>query len=284
MTSRASTSATSSPGSVSGLTPCGAPDGPTTGLSGPEAAPASPSRSRARALASKTLATSGPTGFGSLPSAGLTRSLVSRLQAHSHGSILYRLTWKLRATPSQRLIYALRASPARISASGFIGWPTPTTPSGGQTWPEGTSATGRRPDGSKATVNLEQVSMLAGRNTPTAVDRVRNEETMAKCLAFRNSNGQNSVPLYLGEEAMLAGWATAQAKDGSKSPSRGAQQRGGFQSDLPLMARSADATGFSVETAKSGLLRPGHSRWLQRLPVEWDYCGATAMAWTRKRR
>ncbi len=36
-------------------------------------------------------------------------------------------------------------------------WPTPTTPSGGQGWPEGTTITGRRPNGTKATVTLLQV-------------------------------------------------------------------------------------------------------------------------------
>jgi hypothetical protein len=44
----------------------------------------------------------------------------------------------------------------------LAGWPTPTTPSGGQKWPEGTTPTGVRPDGTKATVNLENVAKLAG--------------------------------------------------------------------------------------------------------------------------
>ncbi len=244
----------------------------------------------------------------------------------SRGSILYQLTWKLRVTPSGRLTYALRASPARTDASGFIGWPTPTTPSGGQTWPEGTSSTGRKPDGSKATVNLEQVAMMAGWNTATAVDRVRSEETLAKCLAFRNSNGQNSVPLYLGEETILAGWPTTTTNDarggrnrtsGRSDPNsqhhdgltlvdaammsawttpqhndgegRGDQVRalrfsptGGMKNlrdEVQLMS-----SGFSAETISGGLLRPGHSRWLQRLPSVWDFSGAMAMAWTRKRR
>jgi len=38
--------------------------------------------------------------------------------------------------------------------------------------------------------------------TPTAVNRVRNEETMEKCLKFRQGNGQTSVPLYLEETVM----------------------------------------------------------------------------------
>ena len=38
--------------------------------------------------------------------------------------------------------------------------------------------------------------------TPTAVNRVRDGETMEKCLKFRQSNGQTSVPLYLEEKVM----------------------------------------------------------------------------------
>lgn len=36
-------------------------------------------------------------------------------------------------------------------------WPSPTLPSGGQTWPEGTTLEGRRPDGKKSQVTLNNV-------------------------------------------------------------------------------------------------------------------------------
>jgi hypothetical protein len=47
--------------------------------------------------------------------------------------------------------------------------------------------------------------------TPTALNRVRDEETMEKCLKFRQGNGQTSVPLYLEEKVNLEekkSWAT----------------------------------------------------------------------------
>lgn len=48
--------------------------------------------------------------------------------------------------------------------------------------------------------------------TPTALDRPRNEETLAKSAAFRKRNAnQNTVPLYLGEVAQH--WTTPQAHD-----------------------------------------------------------------------
>ena len=36
--------------------------------------------------------------------------------------------------------------------------------------------------------------------TPTAMSRPRSEETMEKCLKFRQSKGKNTVPLYLEEK------------------------------------------------------------------------------------
>lgn len=182
MTYDPSSNATSSPGSASGLTPCDAPAGQTNDRSAPAPAPASRSAPRVRASASMTRATSGLifTGSSETPasraSAGLTASLVSRLQQRVRGSILYDLTWKISATPSGRPIYRLRASAARTSASAFTGWPTPTTPSGGQTLPPGTSATGRKPDGSKAQVTLKDAAALAGWATPTASEKLRSEE------------------------------------------------------------------------------------------------------------
>lgn len=48
--------------------------------------------------------------------------------------------------------------------------------------------------------------------TPTAMSRPRSEETMEKCLKFRQSKGKNSVPLYLEEKVKKEeSWATPRA-------------------------------------------------------------------------
>lgn len=262
-------SATFSPGSVSGLTPCAAPDGPTTVPSGPGPVPASPSVWRAPVLALTTLDISGRTGFGSSASDVLTRSLVSRLQARTRGSILFKLIWKVSALPSGRSICRLRASPGRTSVSDLSGWPTATTPSGGQTWPEGTSSTGRRPDGSKATVNLEQVAMLAGWPSPMAGTPARNGN---------NEAGNNDSSR---KTTWLAGRATPTTSEGTGS-AKGANKQGGetLRSQVALLG----STGSSVETPSSGLLSPEHFRWLQRLPAVWGSCAPTATLSTLKRR
>lgn len=128
MTLKDSRSAIFSPGSASGLTPCGAPDGLTVAPSGQVPAPASHSASQENAGDSMTPATCGPHGTSSLRSAHLTLSLVNRLQAKtaSHGSTLYNLTWKRRNTPSLLSIFVLRASVRRTSGNASSGWQTPT--------------------------------------------------------------------------------------------------------------------------------------------------------------
>lgn len=307
---------------VFGAQPCAPADGTMTALSGPDRVLANPSPARAKGSVSKIPVISGPTGFGSLASCGLTRLLVSRCQHRASGSILYRLTWKVSVTPSGRLIYRLRASPRGLTYdSAFTGWPTATTPSGGQTWPQGTSGTGRRPDGSKATVNLEQVARLAGWcsstaedgrrgglpprpwdtgvplsqqaalagwGTPTSLERVRSPETMAKCADFRKRNAnQNSVPIYLAEEAQLTGWATTTTTRDHRSDRSLLTSEALYGSKGQPLARQAlysDATGCSVMTPASGLLAPEHSRWLLRIPEGWGFSGDTAILWTMKRR
>jgi len=59
-----SLSATSSPASVDGASPSDSPDGPTTGPSGQEAAPANPSRQQGAKLGATIRATFGPSGRG----------------------------------------------------------------------------------------------------------------------------------------------------------------------------------------------------------------------------
>ena len=56
--------------------------------------------------------------------------------------------------------------------------------------------------------------------TPTAVNRVRDEETMEKCLKFRQSHGKTSVPLYLEEKVIREpqNWGTPAANDANKTP------------------------------------------------------------------
>jgi hypothetical protein len=123
MTSPATLSATSSPESVSGLTQLGGQDGQTIARYGPAPALVNLSAQQAKALGLMMSGTYGRTSTGLLKSADLQSLLESKLRQRtdSLGSILYKLTWKDRATPAGRSIPALRASVRHTSASGFSG-------------------------------------------------------------------------------------------------------------------------------------------------------------------
>ena len=92
---------------------------------GQEAAPARVSVRAGSGPASEISVTYGLHGSGSYASAALTQSLANRLRPMLalRGSILFRLTWKERVTPSGRRICALRASGHRTSGSGCTSWP-----------------------------------------------------------------------------------------------------------------------------------------------------------------
>lgn len=292
-TSPVSTSIISSPGSASGACASVAPDGPTTDLFGPVAAPAAPSPSRVSARASTTRATFGRNGFGSSASAGLTASLVSNLMRRSSGSILFQVTWKASITPSGRLIYRLRASEARTAANGLRSSQTGAMPNGGPLaplgmmdpgqslagWPTPTTSEGTGPQRSpekQGGDSLRTIASMSGWATPAATDRPRSDETMAKCAAFRKANAnQNSVPLYLGDQARLSAWSTPQAAD--------AEWARVASATYTSLTAQALLTGSSAETADGVRLNPALARWLMRIPPVWDACAVTAMPSTSRR-
>jgi hypothetical protein len=150
-------SATSSRASADGRLRSELPDGPTLGQSGPDRAPANPAASRAVKKALQTSATFGLFGENLSPSDALQRSLESKLRLGLRGSPLCEVIWKPWSTPWGQSLWKPRAR-VGINSEIVIGlWPAATTPSGGQKNPPGTSLSGRRPDGTKATVTLQNV-------------------------------------------------------------------------------------------------------------------------------
>jgi hypothetical protein len=168
------------PASEDGTMPWNWPDGQQLDLFGLGHVHANPLAKRENKREQVMSDTSGQKCAGLSLSANLQSSLESRLQANlaETGSPEYALTWKHWDMQSGPLICALRASVRRTSDSGSIGvqsgWPTPTSANAdGSQMAKGASTTGRRPDGSKATVSLNQVAQAAGWPTPTAQDEVR---------------------------------------------------------------------------------------------------------------
>jgi len=307
-----SPNAISSPASADGPMPCGSPDGPTTGPSGPDHARVSRSRSRGSAKAPTTSATSGQSFDASSPSATLQRCLASRLQAvmAGAGSPLYALTWKDWDMPSGPPICALRGSARRISDSGSTGWPTPCQqdgPKGGpaqgidrlpgaaaqagratpssRDWKDtpGMAVTGTNPDGSERT-RLDQLprqAAMAGWPTVTATDAIK-----------RGVVAPRSGMMGLSETAPLAGWPTPMAMVAAggeyADPEKAlARVLGPHANDLRDFAKisgparytasGAMLTGSTAAMESGGQLNPELPRWLMGFPAAWGCCGATAM-------
>jgi hypothetical protein len=209
LTFAATRNAISSPASVDGVSRSSSQGGPVSDRSGPGAAPASPSARPASSRRKPMTGISGPSSCGSLRSVALTSSLVSRLRGRldSAGSMEYRQTWREKTTPAGMSYWAHTASARPISDNDCSGWPPPNVPLGGRAQSIETTLSGKRPNGTKAQLGLENVAQLAGWPTPTSAladKSVRSLEGGIK-KALR-SKGPD-----LAAVACLAGWPTPQA-------------------------------------------------------------------------
>jgi hypothetical protein len=98
-----------------------------------------------------------------------------------------------------------------MSANGYSSsaWPTATA-----NMVTGAGSEGRDGGG------MPLMAQIGRWPTPTALDRPRNDETLAKSASFRKRNAnQNAVPLYLGEAAQR--WSTPRVSTGTYTRDRG---------------------------------------------------------------
>lgn len=132
-------------------------------------------------------------------------------------------------------------------AAHLAGWPTPTKGNAdGSQMARDASTTGRRPDGSKATVSLNQVAQQAGWPTPT-----RQDSASSGAAGYSTESGRHAGTT-LTDAARFAG-------PGATTP------------------------GSPALTEKRGALASTLSRWLMGYPIFWQQCSPTTLPKRRKR-
>jgi hypothetical protein len=248
-------SAISSPESEAGRLPCGSPAGQMTVPSGPVPARASLSARQAKERGLLTSGTYGRRSSISSKSAGLSRSLGSRLRVRTAllGSTLFTLTWKERVTPSGRPICALRASAHRTSGNEYGLWPTPTA---GNCRQGAENIIAKRERNAKSGLMLTDVaaSALAHWPTPNTPSGGRSVSIEKMDATGRTADGKKHTA-SLEHAVKFSAWPTPQTVDDNmsrRSPEAMAKEwsREGRGQNLALSA--AMLTGWNTPRATDG--------------------------------
>jgi hypothetical protein len=229
-----------------------------------------------------TSGTSGLSGSISLSSASLQLSLANRLHRSPalRGSTLFKLTWKVRITPSGRPISALRASALRTSGSDCGSWPSPSA--SGFEAQDAEWLRQRREECKERTGNGNGFGLTLGQavlvwtNWPTPTVHDADRGGQAKRAAAETRHGSN-----LQDFALLASWATPKVATGDYQYGKNGEKCLNLMGQVKLVS-GPPATGSPAQTEKRGQLSPDHSRWLMGYSAEHLSCAPTETRSSRK--
>lgn len=250
------------------------------------------------------LTTSGTFGLPSTTSSAssaLQSALASKLQANKRlsGGILFRVTWKDRATPAQRQICQLLASKRRICAADYFGWQLgeqsaaePLTIGSLESWGTPRQAdTGNPSRAADSKQRLEDQAFLASWVTPMACnDRAGNTDFSRSVVSLAawptvTKSDANGAGFHgdgapdLRTTAQMAAWPTATARDwrdGRTSAetmdknSRPLNEQAVMLTGPIRVNRFGQMlTGLPAQTETGGQLNPAQVCWLQGFPDAW---------------
>jgi hypothetical protein len=260
--------ATSSPGSVDGLTPSTSRPSRRTVACGPDRARVNLSARQAEDRGIATHVIYGPPSVGSSSSAALQLSLESKLRARLdvNGSPEYRLTWKHWTIRPEARICALRASAPPTCGRDSTGWPSPVANDS-----RGSAYTYGNGKHENVCLKLLGAARMTGWPTPRA-----NDSTGAKIPPGRQGG------MALKTAAKLAGWGTPTASQPGGTPEAFLERKRQAKANGKTLGVSLTALALQVLTTKSGVLNPQLSRWLMGFPAVWGNCAPTATPSSRK--
>jgi hypothetical protein len=238
--------------SVGGSGHSGLLDGLKAAKSGPAHVLASRSVLRVTGKAQPTSVTYGPLFSGSSPSAGLQRSLESKLRARmvAYGSPEYELIWRHWDMQWGLPICALRALVRRTSVKDFTGWPSPTTQDSQSSGSRQPRTVTHHPG-----TTLTEAARLTGWPSPNWHDGRRPGPDM-KSTQRRNLNR---------DAVRLAGWGSPSSrdwKDSSGMSIQGINPDGSTRTRLDQLGRRVVLSVAPMESGGVSRLNPGFSLWL----------------------
>lgn len=274
-------SVTSSPASVAGASRSDSPGGLTTDPSGPAVAPVSLSASQAKEQGLLTSGTYGRIGSILYGPNDLQSSLVNRLMQRlpTGGSILFKMTWKAKVTPSGQSVSLLRASGLRTSDKGSGSWPTPVSN-----------------DDNKSVEAHLAMKQRMGERDGTGSNRIAitSLAVMAKATGWpttttrdwKDGSQCDNVELnsLLGRTVWLSNWGTPLSNTPLSTHCYGKDKKIQLKLAGEVLLTGPEPTGSPAATGSGGQLNPAHSRWLMGYPTAWDDCAPTVTPSSRKSR